>query len=573
VTIEGAGVTTIVNGNDGSANGSVFYVETSGVTLKKMNIVNTIGAPISTIIDIWVISGLNDILIEENTITNDAGTGIYFAGTVGTNNVVYKNIFDGTNSGNAVETDGTAIVTGTGNYWGSDNGPYIDPGVGGVNPCGDGKHISAHISYDPWMNSTLTSDIYQGKRVISGTFTYPGLSVDKAMGTGITLILKRTIDNVAVDTTTTNGSGYYAFDGQCTNCSYYIVPSSSNPTSGAVNGTDAAQVNSWGVSPYSINVVRFLAGDVSNNDFISHTDASSILQNFVNNVPFIRTAWNFYDKVSTLNGNPGTVPDQYISVNLQRLPDYTTATAKTQDMYAMATGDFNRSFNPSLVKAASTTLELIYSGTQVKSSNQLFDLPLHIVDANSVGAISIILNFPANLVEIQDVLLSTTNEQLNWSVNGNELRIGWYSSNPLSLAAASELITLKLKTTSAFVNEASIKFALAGSPLNELADAQFNVISNAVLSVDVINASAVGISEQSNVNTLTLSNRPNPFNGSTMINYELPFDGNVSIEIYNYLGSRVKSLVSEQQLKGNHSLKLDAGSLPAGVYMATLIVK
>ena len=402
---------------------------------------------------------------------------------------------------------------------------------------------------------------------ISGTFNYNNVA-NTPLTHLIHVVLQKQSDHSFVAQMDVNsGTGTYEFTNLCPD-TYEIVATSTHPIAGSVNTTDAGQVNAWGVSPYAIENGRFYAGDVKgNNYFLNSLDAQRIQQNFVNGTAFESSSnWIFW-KVgeTTISSNTSTA---------QSTPTVTLAnTDLVQNMYGLCMGDFNRSFNPSLAKSASSSLNLIYAGNKQISNNQAFDLPLYIVDANSIGAISLILNFPANLVEVQDVLLSATNEQLDWSVNGNELRIGWNSQTPVTLANAAEMITLKLKTTAAFVNGENIQLTLASDPLNELADAQFNVISNAVLSVDVINASAVGISEQSNVNTLTLSNRPNPFNGSTIINYELPFDGNVSIEIYNYLGSRVKSLVSEQQLKGNHSLKLDAGSLPAGVYMATLIVK
>jgi hypothetical protein len=206
-------------------------------------------------------------------------------------------------------------------------------------------------------------------------------------------------------------------------------------------------------------------------------------------------------------------------------------------------------------------------------NNEEFELPIRMVNANTVGAVSLIFNFPANLVEVQDVIMNSNDGQLDWAVDGNELRIGWNSQTPIDLGAAANLLTLRLKTTNEFTNESSIMFALAGNQLNELANGQYNVIEDAVISLDMVNSVALGITEQKFDNTLTLTNHPNPFNGSTMINYELPFDGKVTLEIYNYLGTRVNALVNESQLKGNHNLRLDASTLPSGIYMATLTVR
>ncbi|MCX6251582.1 MAG: T9SS type A sorting domain-containing protein [Bacteroidetes bacterium] len=576
VTIHGAGVTTIVNGTAATANGSVFNIATSGVTLEYMKINNT--AASNALYAVRVDPSLINILIQENTITNNFINGIVFNANAGTNNVVLRNKFEGTSTDPAVSNEGTTTVIGLRNYWGSDNGPTITPvpPAPSVNPCGDGKLITALVTYDPWMNSTLTSDIYQGKRVISGTFYYPnksGTDIPMIEG-GIDLTLKRTSDNTVMDATTTNGSGYYAFAGQCTNCSYYIVVTSDNTTEGSVNGTDAAQVNYWGPHPSppsGIYVVRFFAGDVTGGKFINSTDALDIQQHFVNGTAFTRSKWSFYDKVTKIVDNFAPTPADDISIDLQRtMPGYGTSTAYDQGMYGLATGDFNRSFDPTAKKSASATLQLVYGGTKQVGSNQEFDLPIRIVNGSEVGAVSLILNFPANMVEVKDVVMNSAGGMLDWAVKGNELRIGWNSSVPLNLSSASELLTLRLKTATSFTKGASIRFALASNPLNEMADDHYEVISNAILSVDVIDAAGVGIEEQPAENGLTLSNHPNPFNSYTMINYSLPFEGKVTLEICNLLGKTVKILVNELQTKGDHSLKFDAGSLSPGVYTATI---
>jgi hypothetical protein len=77
--------------------------------------------------------------------------------------------------------------------------------------------------------------------------------------------------------------------------------------------------------------------------------------------------------------------------------------------------------------------------------------------------------------------------------------------------------------------------------------------------------------------TFSLSqNHPNPFNPSTMIEYALPQNAEVSLVIYNVLGQKVKTLVNEFQTAGFKSVEWDGkdemGNVTAtGIYFYKLM--
>ncbi len=65
-------------------------------------------------------------------------------------------------------------------------------------------------------------------------------------------------------------------------------------------------------------------------------------------------------------------------------------------------------------------------------------------------------------------------------------------------------------------------------------------------------------------------NYPNPFNPSTVINYELPVAGRVTLKVYDVLGHEVKTLVNEEKPVGIHYAVFDARGIASGVYYYTL---
>jgi hypothetical protein len=65
-------------------------------------------------------------------------------------------------------------------------------------------------------------------------------------------------------------------------------------------------------------------------------------------------------------------------------------------------------------------------------------------------------------------------------------------------------------------------------------------------------------------------NYPNPFNPKTIIRYLLPITCNIDLSIYNILGQKVVSLVSEKQNAGNYTVEWDATGFPTGIYFYSI---
>jgi len=71
------------------------------------------------------------------------------------------------------------------------------------------------------------------------------------------------------------------------------------------------------------------------------------------------------------------------------------------------------------------------------------------------------------------------------------------------------------------------------------------------------------------------NNYPNPFNPSTTINYTLRISSHVEISIYNLIGQKINTLVSDIKSAGEHTVVWDGSDsfgkqVPTGIYFYQL---
>jgi hypothetical protein len=65
-------------------------------------------------------------------------------------------------------------------------------------------------------------------------------------------------------------------------------------------------------------------------------------------------------------------------------------------------------------------------------------------------------------------------------------------------------------------------------------------------------------------------NHPNPFNPTTTVKFQLPFDANVRIELFNSIGQRVSELLNSDLSGGVHEVTFEGSNLSSGIYYYTM---
>jgi hypothetical protein len=64
---------------------------------------------------------------------------------------------------------------------------------------------------------------------------------------------------------------------------------------------------------------------------------------------------------------------------------------------------------------------------------------------------------------------------------------------------------------------------------------------------------------------------PNPFNPTTTLNFQLPHDASIELNVYDVIGNLVKTLSSGWHPPGSYQIPFDASDLSSGIYLARFV--
>ncbi|MCD4680858.1 MAG: T9SS type A sorting domain-containing protein [Bacteroidales bacterium] len=372
---------------------------------------------------------------------------------------------------------------------------------------------------------------------IDGILSYADtLSPHQAMNATTVYLM----DNlVPVDSTVTDVIGYYYFD--VLQNGVYTIGAASSKQWGGGNASDALAIMRHYVGLNLLSGLAVEAADVDASGFSNTLDALYVAQRFVMMIPsFPAGDWAFEVPTVTVDGTG---------------PIY-------QDFFALCYGDVNASYIVPFVKSAPTiTLDNI--GVKEIRANEEFEVAVSVLNNLEVGAISLVLDYPKDKLEVQGVRVNTPNGNLLYNAIDGQLRISWYNLEPVSLSANEALLTLELKAIGSVEN---VNISLDG--ISELGDKYATVIQDVTLHMPKLQAVPGSPDDYS------LSyNHPNPFNKITQIEYKLPEAGNVNLTVFNLLGEQVEVLVNQMQSEGTYKIDYDGSNLVPGVYLYKMEVK
>lgn len=202
-----------------------------------------------------------------------------------------------------------------------------------------------------------------------------------------------------------------------------------------------------------------------------------------------------------------------------------------------------------------TPVEIKLSGT--KNANTL----------NLSADLTIAQNFSTGDLTIQFILVENVNYQGRNGINfhKNVMRAIAGTPNGKAISAVSQKVIASIQASTSFAKEnLGVVVFIQRTSTKEVLQSEF--ISYADLTVTDVNEKQLTIPSS----FILRQNFPNPFNPSTIINYELPIEANVSLRVYDILGNLVAILADGYKSADSHNVTFSGDGLTSGVYFYEL---
>ena len=141
----------------------------------------------------------------------------------------------------------------------------------------------------------------------------------------------------------------------------------------------------------------------------------------------------------------------------------------------------------------------------------------------------------------------------------------------LGIAGAKVIVPGQPEKSILYVRLAELETSTAMPPLakNKLDTEAVNLVRDWILSMDDTGSD---VNDESLLPPAAIlhENYPNPFDRSTVIDYELPREGPVRLSVYDLQGREVGVLVDGRQPAGRRQVEFNAGDLASGMYIYVL---
>jgi len=374
-------------------------------------------------------------------------------------------------------------------------------------------------------------------RTLSGTCTYNNIQ-NTPIGS-LKVILEE--NGERLDSLNTVANGDYSFTGIYKGA-YVLKMETTEPWAG-VNGTDALKIQLHVVGIELLAPpVRVTAADVNKNGYASAVDALHVKKRFVGlDSSFVRGDWTF-EKCSGGDTVVMTGSDQAVN------------------FYGLCVGDVNGSHIPGTGSKAGQKVDVSVDKVIGSRANRELFIPVSLDGEFDLGALSLVLEFPKELVMIEDVTVVQGTPV--YGIKDNFLSIAWSEPKPLKVFRDEPVLFLKVRTTSNFQEGQVIRFTNA-SELSEVADKNANIIHGLKINIPTVLSSGSS-------GDLEMALIPNPARQFTSLIFRTDEEGKAIVALFDQTGRKTDQKTIPDITAGLSRIDLNISDYKPGVYILKL---
>ncbi len=419
-----------------------------------------------------------------------------------------------------------------------------------VNSVSEGQSsASLNLSGAILGNALMQNILYQSvngnvtvhyPHILSGTVLYNN-AVNTPMDS-VWICLQQ--NGIRIDSMRTTTGGSFSFpkvyDGR------YRVTGRTHKVWQGVNGTDALKIQRHFAGIELLTVpIRLTGADVNNSGSINGTDAVKVKRRFaVLDTAFARPDWIFEKTTGSDSVVMGTSP-------------------MSLTFYALCTGDVNGSNIPSTGAKSADAVEISGETSISAGSEEELYLPLNLDMEMPVGAVSMVLDFPPDLMQVEEV--NFVSGQAITNVRSSKLYIVWSELNPMHIYPGEPFAFIKIKTTQQFSEGKRIELQKSDIPL-EISDPTGTPLSGIKLYIP-------SVIYRGSQDEDMFSLYPNPARNYTALIFNSPGDGHVSLKVFDLNGKLVEQIIQKPVNSGLNINLLNTDKLIRGEYTVQVLLE
>jgi len=305
---------------------------------------------------------------------------------------------------------------------------------------------------------------------------------------------------------------------------------------GSINATDALLVMKHFALYTQLTGIYLKAADVNASGAVNAADALDICRFFVDSIP-------------ALPAGSWLVSQDTVSLGLATL---------NHDLQAICYGDVNASFIPPGYPKQSVVLE--EEGMMYLPGGRDVLIPLRIREALPLGAMSMVIQAQAGVVEFTGVTLPSGKGSLQWKADGHSLRMTWFGDQAMEAGEDGVLfwIRARLLDLNSYLEhgirlEAGVESEMAGPDAVPYESVQLFVPR---LQPDIVPS------------TLLVGDiYPNPATDRLWLRLALPFASQLTLTVLDVGGRQVRATRTGRLEEGAREVELDLTGLATGPYL------